>query len=102
MSERIEKAGLQVGKPLYEVMEKALDGTGVTSDVFWAELAELVDTFADKNAALLKHREDIQETLDKWHREHRGDAFDFDAYKQLLRELDYIVPEGDDYAVSRN
>ena len=100
MSERIEKAGLQVGKPLYEVMEKALDGTGVTSDVFWAELAELVDTFADKNAALLKHREDIQETLDKWHREHRGDAFDFDAYKQLLQELDYIVPEGDDYAVS--
>ena len=100
MSERIEKAGLQIGKPLYEVMEKALDGTGVDSDVFWAELAELVDIFADKNAALLKHREDIQETLDKWHREHRGDAFDFDAYKQLLRELDYIVPEGDDYAVS--
>ncbi|ROO26418.1 malate synthase G [Salinisphaera japonica] len=100
MSERIEKAGLQIGKPLYEVMEKALDGTGVDSDVFWAELAELVDNFADKNAALLKHREDIQETLDKWHREHRGDAFDFDAYKQLLQELDYIVPEGDDYAVS--
>ena len=100
MSERIEKAGLQIGKPLYEVMEKALDGTGVDSDVFWAELAELVDNFADKNAALLKHREDIQETLDKWHREHRGDAFDFNAYKQLLQELDYIVPEGDDYAVS--
>ena len=100
MSERIEKAGLQIGKPLYEVMEKALDGTGVDSDVFWAELAELVDNFADKNAALLKHREDIQETVDKWHREHRGDAFDFNAYKQLLQELDYIVPEGDDYAVS--
>ncbi|WP_348760549.1 malate synthase G [uncultured Salinisphaera sp.] len=100
MHERIEKAGLQIGKPLYDVMEKALDGTGVSSDIFWAELAELVDTFADKNAALLKHRVDIQETLDKWHREHRGDAFDFNAYKQLLEELEYIVPAGEDYAVS--
>ncbi|RJS90936.1 malate synthase G [Salinisphaera sp. Q1T1-3] len=100
MTDRIDKAGLAIGRPLYELMETALSGTGVSSEVFWAELAELVASFADKNAALLKHREAIQETLDKWHREHRGDAFDFVAYKQLLEELEYIVPAGDDFCVS--
>ncbi|AWN14810.1 malate synthase G [Salinisphaera sp. LB1] len=100
MTQRIERAGLQIGKPLYDLIETALPGTGVDSDMFWAELAALVEEFGPKNAALLKHRVDIQETLDKWHREHRGDAFDRDEYRQLLTELEYIVPEGEDFAVS--
>ena len=65
--------------------------------MFWAELADLVEEFGPKNAALLEHRVDIQETLDKWHREHRGADFDRDEYRQLLTELDYIVPEGEDF-----
>lgn len=100
MTDRIEKAGLQVGKPLYDLIEKALPGTGVASDVFWQELADLVAEFAPQNAALLKHREDLQETLDKWHREHRGDKFDFNEYKQLLTELDYLTGDTEDFKVS--
>ncbi|GAB3670678.1 malate synthase G [Salinisphaera aquimarina] len=100
MTDRIEKSGLQIGKPLYDLIEKALPGTGVTSDVFWQELADLVAEFGPHNAALLKHREDIQETLDKWHREHRGDKFDFNEYKKLLQELDYLVADTGDFKVS--
>ncbi|KEZ75654.1 malate synthase G, partial [Salinisphaera hydrothermalis C41B8] len=100
MTQRIERAGLQIGKPLYDLIETALPGTGIDSEMFWAELAALVEEFGPKNAALLKHRVDLQETLDKWHREHRGDAFDRDAYRQLLTELEYIVPDVDDFSVS--
>lgn len=100
MTQRIERAGLQIGQPLYELIEKALPGTGVDSDTFWVELAELVETFGDKNAALLQHRVDIQESLDQWHREHHGDDFNRDAYRQLLTELEYIVPEGGDFSVA--
>ncbi|HET7314220.1 malate synthase G, partial [Salinisphaera sp.] len=100
MNQRIERAGLRIGQPLYDLIETALPGTGIDADMFWAELAALVEEFGPKNAALLKHRVDIQETLDKWHREHRGDDFDRDAYRQLLTELEYIVPEGADFSVS--
>ncbi|ROO28019.1 malate synthase [Salinisphaera orenii MK-B5] len=100
MTERIEKAGLQIGKPLHDLIEKALPGTGVEPDAFWQTLADLVAEFGPRNAGLIKHRRDVQETLDKWHREHRGDAFDFGEYKQLLEELEYLVPEGEDFQVS--
>ncbi|MES1927064.1 malate synthase G [Salinisphaera sp. T31B1] len=100
MTDRIEKSGLQIGKPLYELIEKALPGTGVESDVFWQELADLVAEFGPHNAQLLAHRKELQETLDKWHREHRGDQFNFEEYRKLLTELDYLVPDVDDFKVS--
>ncbi|MES1946527.1 malate synthase G [Salinisphaera sp. C84B14] len=100
MTDRIEKAGLQIGKPLHDLIEKALPGTGVDSDTFWQTLASLVAEFGDRNAQLLRHREDIQETLDKWHREHRGDAFDKGEYRKLLEELEYIVGDVGDFKVS--
>lgn len=100
MTQRIEKAGLQIGKPLHDLIEKALPGTGVSSDTFWQELADLVAEFGPKNADLIAHRRDLQETIDQWHRDHRGAAFDAGAYRKLLEELDYLVPEGEDFKVS--
>ncbi len=100
MTQRIEKAGLQIGEPLHDLIETALPGTGVDSATFWQALSDLVAEFGPKNAALLRHRQDIQDTLDKWHQEHRGDAFDFVDYRKLLEELDYIVPAGDNFQVS--
>ena len=100
MTDRIEKAGLQIGKPLHDLIEKALPGTGVDPDTFWQTLASLVADFGPRNAQLLRHREDIQETLDKWHREHRGDAFDAGEYRKLLEELDYLVSDVEDFKVS--
>lgn len=100
MTQRIEKAGLQIGQPLYDLIEKALPGTGVQSDVFWQELADLVTEFGGHNQALLEHRREIQEKLDQWHREHRGNDFDAEHYRKLLEELNYIVPKGDDFQVS--
>lgn len=100
MTQRIERAGLQIGQPLHDLIEKALPGTGVDPELFWTELAELVAEFGPKNKALIDHRAKLQDTLDQWHREHRGDQFSREAYRELLGELDYIVPEGEDFSVS--
>ncbi|MES1929863.1 malate synthase G [Salinisphaera dokdonensis CL-ES53] len=100
MTDRIEKAGLQIGKPLHDLIEKALPGTGVDPDTFWQTLASLVAEFGPRNAQLLRHRREIQETLDKWHREHRGDAFDAGEYRKLLEELEYLVGDVEDFKVS--
>src|SRR5699024_5766493 len=83
MSQRVTQSGLQIGKPLYELMEKALPGTGVTTDIFWQTLADLVAEFGPRNQALLATRDQLQTQIDDWHRAHRNEKFDFDAYKQF-------------------
>ena len=43
MTDRIEKFGLQIARPLYDLIElEALPATGVASDQFWRGLSELV------------------------------------------------------------
>ncbi|HRO62018.1 MAG TPA: malate synthase G, partial [Burkholderiaceae bacterium] len=100
MTERIEKFGLQVARPLYEMIEnEALPGTGVDSDRFWKGLSELVHDKGPKNRALLAKRDELQARLDAWHRERRGQPQDMAAYMAFLKEIGYLVPEGGDFKV---
>jgi malate synthase len=99
-TEMIDVAGLQVGRPLYDFLStEAIPAAGVDADAFWSGLASLIADLTPRNRELLQVREDLQERLDTWHREHRGDAFDQQEYLSLLRELGYLVDEGDDFAV---
>lgn len=100
MSERVNTHNLQVGKPLYELVEQALPGTGVDSDTFWQALADLVAEFTPQNTELIERRRAIQEALDDWHRERRCQSFDFDAYKAKLEALGYIAADAADFQVS--
>ena len=100
MTERIEKSGLQVARPLHDLLEhEVLPLTGVTPDAFWRGLAELVHEFGERNRALLARRDDLQARIDAWHREHRGDAFDAHAYRAFLERIGYLVPEGPDFTI---
>ena len=100
MTERIEKFGLQVARPLYEMIEnEALPGTGVASDRFWQGLSELIHDKGPKNRALLARREELQAKIDAWHRERRGQPQDMPTYMAFLKEIGYLVPEGDDFNV---
>ncbi len=100
MPSRVEINGLQVAEVLRDFMEtRALPGTGVTPEAFWAGLAGLVRDLAPKNKALLAKRDELQAKLDRWHQARMGKPLDFAAYKAYLSEIGYIVPEGPDFAV---
>ncbi|MCP4826019.1 MAG: malate synthase G, partial [Shimia sp.] len=100
MVERIKKQGLQVAAELVEFIEgRALPGTGVSAEAFWSGLSALAHDFGPKNRALLAKREDIQQQVDAWHMERKGQAHDAAAYKAFLEEIGYLVPEGSDFAV---
>ncbi|MCG7630361.1 malate synthase G [Epibacterium sp. MM17-32] len=97
---RIERNGLQVASALAAFVEdKALPGTGVSADAFWAGLSGLVNGMGDENRALLAKREAIQGKIDAWHLERRGQPHDAAAYKAFLQEIGYLVPEGADFEV---
>lgn len=97
---RIEKQGIQVAPELAEFIEtQALPGTGIAADAFWVGLAELVNKFGPENRALLQKREDIQTKIDAWHIANRDKPHDHHAYKAVLGEIGYLLPEGDDFEI---
>ena len=97
---RIEKHGLAYDKALYDFLtEKVLPGTNVDADAFFEGFAAIVGDLAPKNRALLKTRDAMQEKLDAWYREN-GAPSDMAAYEAFLREIGYILPEGDDFSVT--
>jgi len=100
MTDRIEIAGLQIARELHDfVADEVIPGTGIDAKEFWAGLSHLVHDLGPRNRALLKRRDDLQQKLDAWYREN-GAPSDMEAYKEFLREIGYLVPEGVPFKVT--
>ena len=100
MTDRIAAGGLQVDRLLYDfINDEALPGTGIAPESFWPAFDRLVHDLTPRNHALLAKRDDLQRRLDAWYRENRDEPIDLAEYKDVLREIGYLVPEGDDFAV---
>lgn len=100
MENRVELHGLKVAEELRDfAVEEALPGTGVDPDIFWKALSDIVRDLAPKNRALLAKRDALQEKIDAWYRENGAPA-DQEAYQAFLREIGYLLPEGDAFSVS--
>jgi malate synthase len=92
---------LQIDKALYDfVNEEAIPGSGVQSGVFWKGFAALVLALAPRNAELLRRRDELQSKIDAWHRQNPGPGFNRVTYRAFLREIGYLVAEGEPFAVS--
>ncbi len=100
MSDRIQLGDITVATVLHDFIEKeALPGTGIDSASFWSSVSSIVHELGPRNRELLAKRQSLQDTIDAWHRERRGQPHDGAAYRAFLEEIGYIVPEGDDFAV---
>ena len=100
MSDRVQVAGLDVSKPLHDIIDQAAQGTGIAPESFWEALARLLTTFTPKNRELLAKRDALQARIDAWHRERAGRPHDPQAYKAFLYDIGYLVPEGPDFAIT--
>ncbi len=99
--DRVEAGGLSVARELHDfVNDEALPGTGVTAEQFWSGLDRIVHDLAPVNRELLATRDRMQAGIDRWHREHRGQAFDSEIYQAFLRDIGYLLPEGPDFSIS--
>ncbi|MEY3534125.1 MAG: hypothetical protein RI979_2149, partial [Pseudomonadota bacterium] len=100
MTARTQINGLHVDSALASFINtQALPGTGVDPTAFWAGFAGLLADLAPKNRALLAKREDLQARIDAWHRGHRKQVHDHEAYKAFLTEIGYLLPEGPDFQI---
>ncbi len=100
MTERLDRAGLQVDAMLARfVEEEALPGTGIEAGAFWSAFAGLLADFAPQNRALLAKRDALQAQIDAWHIARRGQPQDHAAYKAFLAEIGYLLPEGPAFTI---
>lgn len=100
MTERLDRAGLQVDAVLARFVEdEALPGTGIEPGAFWTGFAGLLADFAPQNRALLAKRDDLQAKIDAWHIARRGQPHDHAAYKAFLAEIGYLLPEGPTFEI---
>jgi len=101
MSNSIELHGLKIAQPLHDlVKDEIVPGTGVEPDAFWQAFASIVQDLAPKNRELLNTRDELQATLDDWHKQHKNKNTDIDEYKKFLTDIGYLIPEGGDFSVS--
>jgi malate synthase len=101
MTERVQVGGIQVAKNLYDfVNNEAIPGTGIDADKFWAEFDKIVNELAPRNRELLAKRDAIQEKMDSWNRDHKGQKLDMAEYKSFLKDIGYLVDEPSEFKIS--
>ena len=73
--------------------------TGVSQNNFWLGLSSLIKEMTPENRKLLRAREELQDKIDKWHVARIGKPHDHEAYKSYLKEIGYLVDEGESFLI---
>ncbi len=101
MAQTIKKNKLEIDSGLYDlVVSDILPETGITEDHLWEGFESILEEFIPRNKTLLSTRDELQSQIDAWHISHKDYEHDPDEYKQFLKDINYIVEEGDDFQIS--
>ncbi len=103
MSSYVDRAGIAVDPALAQFVERdVLAPLGRDESEFWRGFAGLLEAFVPRNRALLEQRAALQQQIDDWHRARRGQPHDPLAYRTLLENIGYLVPEPGDFTIGTN
>lgn len=80
------------------IEDDVLPLTALSGETFFRELDSLIDTFAAPTASHLAKRAQLQAQIDDWHL--GNPDFDQSAYETFLREIGYLAPDCDDFAIT--
>lgn len=80
--------------------DEALTGLNIEPDEFWAAFESILDLFHSRNSCLLDERQEFQSRIDDFHLKRKGVSHNADEYESFLRDIGYIVPEGEDFSIS--
>ena len=101
MSERITHGSLKVSQELNNFLtDELLPGLDISPDAFWDSFERVLDEFGPRNKELLTKRTQIQKTIDNWHISRKGSPHNHDEYVNFLKEIGYLLEEGDDFEIT--
>src|SRR5947209_4078154 len=91
---------LSIAKALHKFLEQeAAPGTSISAEAFWSGFAELLRDCGTRNRQLLRVRDELQSRIDQYHRERSGEPLDLGDYERFLRDIGYVLPEGNDFTI---
>lgn len=100
MNQRIQQGGLQVAAELHDfICNEALPETSISSDNFWQAFEKIITELTPKNKALLAKRDELQLSIDHWHKNNPQNA-DVNLYQSFLKDIGYLVDAGEDFAIT--
>jgi malate synthase len=102
VTDRIPAGALQVARSLHAfIEEEALPAAGIADAAgFWAGVSRIVADLTPVNRALLARRDELQASIDAWHRGHAGQPVDAAAYQAFLTEIGYLLPDPGPFQVT--
>ena len=97
----INKGSLSVSTDLEAFLKsEVLPGLDLSEDHFWASLENIIHEFSPRNKELLDIRESMQGQIDAWHLANPGGEKNLDVYKDFLKDIGYLLPEGEDFKIT--
>jgi malate synthase len=100
MTNRIKRGNLNVAESLINFIEnEALPGTNISADRFWDKLEKILDKFFPENIRLLEVRAKMKSQIDDFYKANSGRDIPHDEYINFLKQIDYIVPEGENFKI---
>ena len=97
----ITKGSLSVAKELSSFLStEVLPGLEISEDHFWSSLEKIIQEFSPRNKELLDIRESMQSQIDAWHLANPGGEKNLDVYKDFLKDIGYLLPEGEDFKIT--
>jgi malate synthase len=101
MTNRVQVGGLQIAEVLHDLVANEITpGIGITAEAFWQGLEQCLVELGPQDEALLAKRDQLQAKIDTWHQQHADQPHDPAAYKAFLQDIEYLLPEGDDFSIS--
>ena len=97
----ILKKNIKINDNLYNfINNEVLKDINIEEDKFWNGFSDIVDIYYPKNIYLLKKRKDLQNKINKWHKENKSKNIELEEYKKFLKDIDYIVEEGPNFKIT--
>ena len=97
----ILKKNIKINDNLYNfINNEVLKDINIEEDKFWNGFSDIVDIYYPKNIYLLKKRQDLQNKINKWHKENKSKNIELEEYKNFLKDIDYIAEEGPNFKIT--
>ena len=96
----IKIKNLSVAESLLNFVNKELlPGTKIKKKDFWQGFDKCVHELAPKNKNLLEKRERLQQKIDNWHKDRKGEKIDIKKYTNFLKTIGYLKKTGPDFLI---
>ena len=101
MSEKYETIkNLKVSEILFSfINNELLSDTHISPEKFWLGIDYVVHELSPINRKLIEIRKDLQNKIDDWHIQNKGNEIKIDEYKKFLEKIGYLKKQGPDFKI---